>query len=218
MARFMKKQITCRCCGHTYEADVLMGLTTDRRVMDLDTNPHDPAVYRQVVQCPACGYAGGYAAAGYDRDVEERIKALVRGEEYRAMAGSPSEDRTAAALRCAEYLAEKTGNYQDASYYALLLLWWWKQYGSDEAGLKKVRDRAIRHFEEYLMDHFDLNGAMILIDLLRQAKRWDVALQDLSSLEPYIKDNQPLQRVAAFEKRLIHEEDHADHKLSEVDV
>ena len=213
MSRYLKKAITCKCCGNEYQGDVLMGFTTDRNVMDLDTNPHEPAVYDQIIQCPKCGYS----ALGYSKDVDEKTKELVGSEEYQAILQSNEGDRITPKLTCAALIAEKQKDYRAASYFALLQLWHLKEINADGSKQIEVRGKAIGYFEEYLTYNLDVNAAMIMIDLLRQAKRFDDAMETVCSLESYITKNEPLKKVAAFEKRLIHEEDYSDHKIGEVD-
>ena len=46
MASYVKKTITCMCCGKKYEANLLKGYSVENNnVLDLDTNPHNPALF-----------------------------------------------------------------------------------------------------------------------------------------------------------------------------
>lgn len=110
-------------------------------------------------------------------------------------------------------MAVKDKDAKEAGYNYLLAYWYLKE--TNTANADKACEKAIRNFERYLMCNFDEEIAMILIDCLRQMKRFDEAIETANSLEPYISDNK-LIAILLFEKKLISDNDCGTHRVSEV--
>lgn len=208
MSSYVKKTIKCPCCGKNYVAELLKGYSSYADV-DLDTNPHNPALYDRVLLCPACGFATSkpYTA------ITEDLKASVKSTVYTDMLKNRQFDNTGKKLLLAGYLAVKDKDAKEAGYNYLLAYWYLKE--TNTANADKACEKAIRNFERYLMCNFDEEIAMILIDCLRQMKRFDEAIETANSLEPYISDNE-LIAILLFEKKLISDNDCGTHRVSEV--
>lgn len=95
------------CCGETYEANILMGYTSNCR--DMDTNPNCPAVYDLVTVCPECGYA----TSDPGRPIDDRIRALVASHDYQAIFNEEYDDIYKKHLLAA-FLSEESGDFQEA--------------------------------------------------------------------------------------------------------
>lgn len=208
MSSYIEIKITCKCCGHKFSANELIGYTVLE--MDLDTYPHNPCVYDQVIMCPNCGYAD----IDTEHDVSEAIKEMVRSDSFKKIYLS-NHDSTYVKLSAAEYIAEKSSNYRDASYYSLLKLWYLRDKNAD---LSDIQLKVISLFEKYLTDNVDKDAAIIYIDVLRQTGRFEEALETVCSLEPFVADNEKLRTIVSFEKELIINKDIGRHGINEVNA
>ena len=208
MSSYVKKTIKCPCCGKKYVVELLKGYSTCMDV-DLDTNPHNSALYDRVVLCPACGFATSkpYTA------ITEDLKAAVKSTVYTEMLKNRQFDNTGKKLLLAGYLAVKDKNAKEAGYNYLLAYWYLKETNSSNAD--KACEKAIKNFERYLKYNYDEEIAMILIDCLRQMKRFDEAIETANSLEPYIS-NDKMKAILLFEKKLISNNDSGIYRVSEV--
>jgi hypothetical protein len=213
MASYVKKTITCMCCGKKYEANLLKGYSVENNnVLDLDTNPHNPALFDRVLFCPFCGYA---TSAPYSA-LPDDIKALVNDANYKEVLNNRRYDDICRKLLLAGYLSVKIRNAKEAGYNYLLAYWYMRD--NKIAGCERAREKAIKNFERYLLKTVDCEVAMILVDLLRQSERFEDAKETVLSLESYIADNTELARIAEFEKKLISKKDSDIHKVEEVSV
>ena len=211
MSSFVKKTVTCVCCGKKYETNILKGYSTiGNSCIDLDTNPHSPAVYERVLICPNCGYA---TAEPYTA-ISEEVKSLVKEDRYQEILKSKQYDDICKGLLLAGYLSVKSRNVKEAGYNYLLAYWYMKENGISE--FEKARGKAIKNFERYLIKTPDLEVAMILVDLLRQSEQFSEAMETLTSLERYIANNNMLKEVSLFEEKLIKSKDSKSHRIEEV--
>lgn len=208
MSSYIKKTIKCLCCGKNYVVELLKGYSSYADV-DLDTNPHNPALYDRVVLCPACGFA---TSKPYTV-ITEDLKASVKSTVYTDMLKNRQFDNIGKKLLLAGYLAVKEKDAKEAGYNYLLAYWYLKETNS--ANADKACKKAIENFERYLECSYDEEIAMILIDCLRQMKCFDEAMETANSLEPYIS-NDKLMALLLFEKKLISNNDSETHRVSEV--
>lgn len=209
MASYIKKKITCMCCSKKHEVNLLKGYLVED-VVDLDTNPHNPALYDRVILCPNCGYA---TAEPYTA-IDDTVRVLVEGDNYKEILSKHQYDDTSKKLLLAGYLSVKKRNAKEAGYNYLLAYWYLKEKHSNDA--HKACEKAIKNFERYLISNEDLNIAMIVIDCLRQMQRFDDALETANSLESYIHDNPKIKSILVYEKKLIINKDADTHRMSEV--
>ncbi len=213
MSSFVKKKIKCMCCGKIYKADMLKGYSVfGNDEVDLDTNPHNPALYNRVLLCPHCGYA---TAEPYTM-ISREVKLLIKEDNYKEILKSKQYDDVCKKLLLAGFLAVKIKNVKEAAYNYLLSYWYMKEH--DISGYEKARRKSIKNFERYLIKNPDFEMAMILIDLLRQEGLFDEATETLLSLDGYITDNDILKKISKYEKELISRRDSESHKLEEVTV
>ena len=102
----------------------------------------------------------------------------------------------------------------EAAVQYLRAYWCFRNNGL--SGLHEARDKAIEAMERYLEDNVDKNAALALIDLLRQKGAFDEALETVNSLGKYLRGEENLLKIAAFEWRLIMEEDQESHLMMEM--
>lgn len=213
MASYVKKTITCMCCGKKYEVNLLKGYSVeDNDMLDLDTNPHNPALFDRVLLCPFCGYA---TATPYSA-LPDEIKVIVNDANYKEVLNNRLYDDNCRKLLLAGYLSVKRRDAKEAGYNYLLAYWYMRDSGI--SGSERAREKAIKNFERYLLKTMDCEVAMILVDLLRQSERFEEAKETVLSLESYIADNAELVRIAELEKKLILKKDSDIHKVGEVSV
>lgn len=213
MASYVKKIITCMCCGKKYEVNLLKGyFVENNNVLDLDTNPHNPALFDRVLLCPFCGYA---TSSPYSA-LPDEVKELVNDANYKKVLNNRQYDDNCRKLLLAGYLSVKRRDAKEAGYNYLLAYWYMRDNGI--AGYERAREKAIKNFERYLLKTMDCEVAMILVDLLRQNESFEDAKETVLSLESYIADNAKLARIAEFEKQLILKQDSDVHKVEEVSV
>lgn len=199
------------CCKKSYETKLLKGYLTNRsESIDLDTNPHNPALYDRVLICPYCGYA---TSEPYSY-VNDKIKNLTKEPNYQEVLHDKQYDIICKKLLLAAYLAVKKGDSKEAGYDYLLAYW----YMNDNhiCKVEKAREKAIKNFERYLGKNSDIEVAMILVDLLRQSRKFDESRETLISLEKYIQGKAIYEKIAVCEKKLIEKNDSSIHSLAEV--
>ena len=213
MASFVKKTITCMCCGKKYEVEMLKGYSVDDYgEVDLDTNPHNPALFDRVVLCPLCGYATSEPYIV----LSDEIKSLVYDEKYKEVLDNRFYDDCCKKLLLSGYLSVKKRNPKEAGYSYLMAYWYMRE--NNISGGTKAREKAIKNFERYLLKTTDFEVAMILVDLLRQDGKFYEAKETVLSLEDYIIDDSELKKIVDFEKKLIAKKDSSIHKIREVSL
>lgn len=209
MASYVSKTVTCDCCGKEYTTKVVKGFYQNYP-MDLDMNPHNPAVFENVRICPYCKYTNLSTA---DEANAKKWEA-VRSEQYQKIYADSRYDETARNLRLAAYIAEYTENWKEAAEFFLKTAWYFREHYKEEE--RGAREKAIVCFEKYLEQVPDTEYAVILVDCLRQTGRFEEALETADSLLPYISGNLELCRILNYEKQLIGQRDSAPHSVSEV--
>lgn len=208
MSSYVNKTIVCPCCGNEHTYSMLKGYSTCSDI-DLDTNPHNPALYDRVIMCPNCGYATSKPYASISDD----IKSVVKSSVYVDMLNNKMFDSISKKLLLAGYIAVKERDAKEAGYDYLLAYWYLKESNSPEA--YKACEKAIKNFERHLNKNQDEEIAMIIIDCYRQMKRFDDALETIQSLATFIKNGQ-LKQILLYEKKLVENGDYESHQLSEV--
>lgn len=104
MASYVEKTITCMCCGKKYDVKMVKGYSVDNNEdIDLDTNPHNPALFDRVLLCPFCGYA---TAEPYSI-LPDEIKTLVGDANYKEVLNNRLYDDNCRKLLLAGYLSVK---------------------------------------------------------------------------------------------------------------
>lgn len=207
MASYIPKRVKCQCCGHVFEENLLRGFFQNN-AMGLDRNPHTPAVYDTIVLCPQCGYATRHL----NKPVSEQVKVYVQSSVFCQLKESlPYNDPLSKFVLCANILGE-TGDFKSAADTYLMGHW----YALDKAeATDAFLPKAIECYSHYLEKHQDIETAIVLIDCLRQAGRFDEANETAQSLQPYIKIER-LQRIVSYELQLISSRDAKPHLVSEV--
>lgn len=209
MASYVNKTIVCNCCGKRFQTKMLKGFFSDHP-LDLDSNPHHPAAYDRVTVCPQCGYSSSNMNAVVSAD----IRNIVNSAKYREVWESLYYDATTKKLLLAGHLSAKKADYLEAAYCYLMAMWHFAELNSDKA--INAREKAINYFSKYLSRTRDDEMALVLVDLLRQASRFEEAVETAASLEEYVSTNAGIMRVLKFEKDLIEKKDTSTHSVKEV--
>ncbi len=205
MARYVKRAGVCSCCGNPFEYSKLMGFSGVGA--DLDGNPHDPAVYNQVVICPHCAFVSKNVGA----PIEPKLLSFIRSDAYRKLAASEPDD-TARKLKLAAAIADFQGDLLPAGQTYLMLSWYCRDIGADPLPALK---RAANRFSNGLQYCFDLRAALILCDCLRQCGEFEELDDTLAFLQPYLIHPQ-YRKIAQFEAELSSRRDREPHGESEV--
>lgn len=208
MSSYTEKEITCKLCGRSYKTRIIKGLSVTGPT-GLDLDPHEYTICDRIVVCPECGYA----TSGIYKETDEKVKATVESKEYQELRKS-SEDSRAVKSLMAAVLAEAAGEYREASYDYLMAYWVLRDTGSSFAD--DILLKTIEAYELYLGENQDADSAMVYIDLLRQAGRFEEAQDTLEWLADFIEEDSFTADIAAYEKRLITAGDAAPHLMSEV--
>jgi uncharacterized protein (DUF2225 family) len=208
MSSYVKKTIVCPCCGNNHTFSMLKGYSPCSDV-DLDTNPHNPALYDRVIMCPNCGYSTSKPYSS----ISDGIKSVVKSSVYTDMLNNKMFDNISKKLILAGYLAVKERDAKEAGYDYLLAYWYLKETNSSEAN--RACEKAIKNFERYLNKSQDEEIALIIIDCYRQMKRFNDAMETIESLEQFVGDSK-VKQILLFEKSLVESGDYESHRLSEV--
>ena len=209
MPSYVNKTIVCNCCGKRFQAKLLKGFFNEHP-LGLDGNPHHPAAYDRVTACPHCGYSSSNMNAA----VSAEIRSIVNSSKYKDVLGNPFFDDTTKKLLLAGHIAAKKADYLEAAYCYLMAMWHFSEIDSDKVG--NAREKAITYFSRYLSQTRDDEMALVLIDLLRQASRFEEAAETASSLEEYVSTDAGVMRMLMFEKSLIEKKDTSTHSVKEV--
>ena len=212
MASYLRKIISCACCGNEYETRMLIGFTIRREDVDLDTNPHNPALFDKIIICPHCGYV----TSEPNGRIDDLICSVVYSPNYQKLRSDSTLDLTAKKLLLAGLLYSSVDKIKEAAYSYLYAYWYQKEHNHADA--VSTCEKAINSFEKYLSDNENHEMAMILVDLLRQMSLFDEALETLGSLDFYTVNEPNYKAISTFEKRLIIDKDCIAHRLSEVTI
>lgn len=206
MANYFKKFLRCGCCGASFETDVLAGLYQGK-VMGLDTNPYQSAIYDLFIVCPNCGYAGVNITRADQKTID-----YIRSDDFKHLTHPLRDDDTEKKIRSAAVIAAYQEDFKAAGYASLVLSWYLrdKALPPDDA-----LAQCIEYYSRHLSASRDYDAAIILIDCLRQSSRFEEANETAKSLLDYIQ-NARLEAIVKFEQKLISENDASPHLISEV--
>lgn len=206
---YYTSEITCPCCGRKSTQRLLAGTFT-HGIPDLDLNRHNPEIYDAVFQCPHCGYV----CEDTSTPVSEEIRTLVLSQEYQ---DAVADDELAPAIKKQMLhgaLLEAAGQHRKAGFAYQRAYWLMRDSGSED--LSALHD-AISCFADHLTENYDETCCMVLIDCLRQARRFDEAAATADYLLKYTRDADLIPLIR-FEQKLIATQDSAVHSVSEVSV
>lgn len=206
MSSYVTKKITCSCCGKAFDVRLLKGFYNSFP-LDLDTCPHNPAIFDKVVMCPACGYATDQVRA----DANDAVTNTVASEVYQKMVS----DAELPIILKKEFLnamiKERLGRYREAAFSYLRAYWYQREQDYyDEAAL----DTVIKLLSMYLEENMDIDAAIVLIDCQRQHADFADAKETALSLASYI-DRDSYKRIIDFEIQLIVAGDRRPHSQRE---
>ena len=207
MEKYLDYEAECPVCGHLYKGKRLSGFYVNHPA-DLDTNPHLPAVFDRVMLCPVCGYA----AEDLRKPVTGAVKPVVTSEAYQKILYDRGLSENTRKMLLHSVLSEKAGNFGKAAYSALCAYWSRKEEGVKDLVILK---RAETFYEEYLKKTQDVDAAILLIDLQRQAGNFEEAAETAGSLLPFVQDAYR-RAVIQFEQELIFRKDSESHSQAEV--
>ena len=204
MANLREVVLKCACCGRNFPHRQPVSFFSDS--VDLDGNPHEPAVYTTAAVCPFCQFVNGRPGPA----VDDALRSYIRSPEYRLM---PFEIEDPAFIALSRQAA--IGDFVKDSFLAgraqLALSWRLQDLEKDPSPSQK---KAIGYLGDYLQDHYDPDLALIVCDLLRQTGDFEEAADSLASLEPFLQREDQL-RMAAFERKLIALRDAKPHRRKE---
>ena len=210
MSLFRNEEITCPLCGKTFSSVVVSSFQVDGSLRGLDGDPHEPLIYDLLHLCPHCGYV----FTDQKKEPDPFTKMLAQSENYQVILHAEDCPDPARKSLLKGYLAEQKEETEEAAVQYLRAYWCFRNNGL--SGLHEARDKAIEAMERYLEDNVDKNAALALIDLLRQKGAFDEALETVNSLGKYLRGEENLLKIAAFEWRLIMEEDQESHLMMEM--
>ena len=197
MSVFRHEEMVCPLCGKTFSTAVVMSYSVNGSLRSLDGDPHEPVLFDTVHLCPYCGYA----FSDQKEEPDAFTPMLVRGENYRTVFEAEDLPDTAKKLLLRSFLAEQKGDLKEAGNRYLQAYWYFRD--NDLPEKEEAREKAIEAMERYLEANADLESAMVLVDLLRQKGAFDEALETVNSLGKYLRGEEVLLKVAAFEWKLI---------------
>jgi hypothetical protein len=193
-----------------------IGSTNEFGSSDLDTRP--PEMLRSTMEywvevCPACGYAS--------QDLTHLVgdvKELVAGELYRHQRESTFFCRLANAFLCSGLLHHHCGHLTAAAWDFIHAAWACDDVQNDR-GARICRQRAIATIEElHLTGDFlsqnTQNDLALLTDIARRCGDWARA-ERWCSQGMSVASDEILQKIFAYQKRLIDTGETAVHTVAE---
>lgn len=210
MSRYKKTLLTCPCCGKKSTQEVLVGMNYSYKHMDLDTFPHDEAVYDRTIICPCCGFSSTTFAS----EVSKSIIDTVYSDSYQRFFNDQSIDETAKKNLLSAYLLGKQKKYKAAGHGYLTAYWYLRNI--DFSSSRKALSKAINFLVLYVKEKADVNSTLVLIDALRQNGQFDEAMDTLYYLEQYLSNNSDVADIIHKEKDLILSQNSEPHLISEV--
>lgn len=209
MTSYIRKPVVCKHCGKEYLANILSS-THQFRPSDLDLNPHNPAIYDEVIMCPHCKYV----TTRIYEEVTKRKAQLVESEAYKKIWETLPFPNTVKKLLAAAYLEQNSENWRKAGHYYLKASWYLKERNVSEE--KTMREIAVQCFKVYLEENQDEECAILYIDCLRQLSRFEEAMEMTEFLLPYLMEKEFLRKIVLYEQTLIKAKDSAAHSMGEV--
>ncbi|MBE5997713.1 MAG: hypothetical protein E7240_10365 [Lachnospiraceae bacterium] len=207
MDNYLEYEADCPVCGHLYKGKRLSGYYVNHPA-DLDTNPHHPAVFDRVTICPVCGYA----AEDLRKPADEPVRTMVGSGLYQRILHDSILSENTRKMLLHSMICETAGSLGKAAYSALCAYWSRKEEGIKDPVILK---RAETLYKEYLTKTQDVDAAVLLIDIQRQAGNFEEAAETAGSLLPFVQD--PYRRaVIRFEQELIFRKDSESHSQAEV--
>ena len=210
MSTFRFEELTCPFCGKTFSAKVVMSYSTNGSFRSLDGDPHVPEIFDMVHLCPHCGYAFSDPKA----EIDAYTRMIVRSENYQKIFQAEEVPSTARKLLLSAFMAEQKEERGKAAMQYLHACWYFRD--NNLPGKGEALEKTIGALERYLEANVDKNAAMTLVDLLRQKGAFDEAFETVNSLGKFLKGEETLLKVAAFEWRQIIAGDSKPHVLGEV--
>lgn len=194
MARYIKSELRCPCCGDLFEAKRLKGWT-QTQPGDLDGDPKNSAVFDEMLFCPHCGFADKKMT----EEVSSAVKTWVRSDEYQSIVQSEKVPQPLKKWLLAGHIYGYLGDDRQAGDAYLVASWYQK--------VRKQKDvfsleLAVKHFCKYLEGTMDFDVALVVVDCLRQQGAWREAAETVDSLLPYLT-HPKMKAVAEFEQQLI---------------
>lgn len=210
MSRNKKMVLSCPCCEKQSVQDVLIGMIFSNEVMDLDTFPHDEAIYDRAIICPHCGFSSTTFTAPVSKEIAE----IVGSDSYQSFFNDQSIDMKAKKNLLSAYLLGKQKKYKEAGYGYLTAYWYLRTV--DLSSSKKALAKAIEYLAAYVEKNADVNSAIVFVDALRQNNQFDEAMDTLDSLSQFVPNNSNITEIIDKERKLIVARNSAPHLISEV--
>lgn len=199
----------CPVCGKIFESENVTDISTDCD-RGLDTNVHDDNQFKQIVICPDCGYSAPYYFEVEDDDIIE----FVRSKEYSDVFNS-EWDPVIKKWMLAGYISKYMGNHYDAGYEFMVAGWYARDYTKIPNDFQYAMHLAIAEFSAHVEETYEVNSALIVVDLLRQVARFQEAFDFALELRDSGLDDDT-NKILDFELQKISESDTKEHLISEV--
>lgn len=209
MISYAYKNITCKCCGIDYKAKLLKGFYNDY-IGDLDSYPNHPASYDAVIMCPNCGYV----TDSVYQEINDDIRKYVGSTDYIELFTNSDFQEELKKMILWGYLFTKKGDYSGSAYAYLLAYWYMREHNTSKK--YEMLDTSIEFMMKYLEKNIDIDSAIVLVDCLRQAQKYEEAIETLQSLSDYMDPLDVRFNILNYEKTLIESNDSMPHSLNEV--
>lgn len=221
MTRILSRTVACALCGRTVEVPWLVA-SHRLGAADLDTRP--PFMERGTIavwvsECPGCGYCA------YDLSTAGPGAAdVVKSPEHQGVRKDPSRRAIANRFLCAAMALDAAGAPTRAFWAALHAAWtcdddWNGQSVGPQGPASDCRVVALGYAARARREGLSIESGpgaaeLVLSDVLRRAGRFGEA-RGMVRLGIEARPDAPIERLLAFQKRLIARKDVACHTEDE---
>jgi|GEM_PF-2078657 len=201
----IEKDIKCRCCGKTYQAQVI----ASRFIPDtyLDGKPLSDRDIPELYICPECHYAAVDAVGG---EIDADAKSVVGGDEYQRLITSDSHvDRYKAALMSADENSER---------YILQGLCWSYEAAGDDKAAAETRRRLAKVIAGDIGTAPKIDDILLYVECMRRLGEFAEAGETLESISEEMEKAKGdyVYKIYSFEAALVRRGDSEQHLSSEV--
>ncbi len=222
MTRILSRTVACALCGRSVEVPWLVA-SHRLGAADLDTRP--PFMERGtiavwVAECPGCGYCAYDLSTAGPQAAE-----VVKTPEYLSARKDPSRRAIANRFLCAAMALDAAGAPTRAFWAAIHAAWVCDdddvqgQLAGQRAPASECRMIAVEYAARARKEGLSIESGpgaaeLVLSDVLRRAGRFGEA-RGMVRLGIEARPEAPVERLLAFEKRLIARKDVACHTEDE---
>ena len=213
--KIIKKIKKCGCCGTEFEGVVCCSRYSGDH--GLDNKPMDAENFPFIDQCPKCGYC----SFSIEKNVDDRIRAIVRSEKYKEILTTEYANEMLKSLYAMLALTE---NQEQKEYLHMLLCWVYENAGQKNAAVEErtlaVEQMERQYFNPDTKEAIPVEAFMVYFDCLRQLGEWGKLGKVIGEVEDdirqHLKPEHLICRILEFEKNAIKNGDTAPHSIQEV--